>query len=293
MLYSVKELYRPETLEDALRYLAEYPDARPIAGGTDVLVSMRKKKPEDVRLVGLQNLQELRGIRRREDGMVEIGAYNTFTDLANCPIIAESVPMLRTAALAMGGPQIQNAATIGGNVCNGATSADSAPALFARDAVLVLRSAQGERRVPITEFYDGPGRVKRQSGEILVTIELPPCQADSYGDCYIKFSTRKAMDLALIGCAAACGVAKDGTIAQVGIALGVAAPTPIRAAEAEAFLKGKRLTEDMLEQVGELALATAKPRDSWRASKAYREQIIKTLARRAVRAAYEMAGGVL
>ena len=293
MMYSVKELYRPETLTDALAYMAEHPDARPIAGGTDILVSMRKKKPEDVLLVGLQNLQELRGIRRRDDGTVEIGAYNTFTDLANSPIIAESVPMLRTAALAMGGPQIQNAATIGGNVCNGATSADSAPGLFARGAILVLRSAAGERRVPITEFYDGPGRVKRQSGEILVSIELPAYSAAHYGDCYIKFSTRKAMDLALIGCAASCGVAEDGTISDIGIALGVAAPTPIRAAEAENFLKGKRLTADMLEEVGNLALANAKPRDSWRASKAYREQIIRTLARRAVRAAYEMAGGVL
>ena len=293
MLYSVKELFVPETLDEALTYLAEHPEARPLAGGTDVLVDMRRKQPEDVLLVALEKLPELRGIRLCADGVLEIGAYTTFTQLANSPEIAQRAPMLRTAALAMGGPQIQNVATIGGNICNGATSADSAPGLFALDATLVLRSASGERRVPITQFYDGPGRVKRHPSELLVTIELPPCSSSKHGDCYIKFSTRKAMDLALIGCAATCDLAEDGTVAAVSIALGVAAPTPIRAPEAEAFLTGKRLTSDLLEQAGELALKASSPRSSWRASKEYREQIIRTLAKRAVRAAYEMAGGAL
>lgn len=293
MLYSVKELFRPERLEDALHYLSEHPDARPLAGGTDVLVDLRRRRPEDVRLVSLEKLPELRGIRRRSDGTTEIGAYTTFTELASDPAIAVRAPMLRTAALAMGGPQIQNAATIGGNICNGATSADSAPALFALDAVLVLQSASGKRRLPISGFYDGPGRVRRRADELLISLELPPCAAERHGDCYIKFSTRKAMDLALIGCAAACELTPDGVFSSIAVALGVAAPTPVRAAEAEAFLLGRRPTPALLEEAGRLALRSCSPRSSWRASREYREQIIRTLTRRAVLAAYEMAGGVM
>ena len=291
-MYSVSELYIPQTLEEALAFLSAHPDARPLAGGTDVLVAMRNKKLENLRLMSLEKLPELEGIRLREDGVLEIGARTTFTQLAASPEIAVRAPMLRTAALAMGGPQIQNRATIGGNVCNGATSADSAPGLFALDAVLVLQSAAGPRRVPITDFYSGPGRVKRESTELLLHLELPPAAPPRHGDCYLKFSTRKAMDLALIGCAAVCELAEDGTVSKAAIALGVAAPTPVRAAEAETFLLGRRPTLADLEEAGELALRSASPRSSWRASKEYREQIIRTLAKRAFRAAYETAGGV-
>ncbi len=291
-MYSVSELYIPQTLGEALAYLSEHPDTRPLAGGTDVLVQMRAKRLEDVRLMSLEKLPELTGIRCREDGVVEIGALTTFTQLAASETVAQRAPMLRTAALAMGGPQIQNRATIGGNVCNGATSADSAPGLFALDAVLVLQSAAGERRVPITEFYSGPGRVKRDPKELLLHIELPAA-APRHGDCYLKFSTRKAMDLALIGCAAACEIGEDGAVSKAAIALGVAAPTPIRASEAEAFLTGRKPGLEDLEEAGRLALQSASPRSSWRASKEYREQLIRTLAKRAFRAAYESAGGVL
>lgn len=290
-MYSVDYLSIPQTLTEALSCLEQHPNARALAGGTDVVVRMRSKKEAHMELVSLSRLEELKGIRQRGDGCIEIGAMSTFTELACSEVIAKEVPMLKTAALAMGGPQIQNVATVGGNICNGATSADSAPPLLALGAVLVLQSAAGGRSVPLAEFYAGPGSVKLQPGELLVRIEIPAPRAGRRGDCYLKFSTRKAMDLALVGCACVCALAEDGAIADASIAFGVAAPTPIRAHEAERYLTGRYPTPEVLAEAGELALKAARPRDSWRASKAYREQLIRVLIRDAVTTAYKNAGG--
>ncbi len=290
-MYGVKQLFLPKILDEALTILDTYEDAKPLAGGTDIIVHMRHKQVENARLISLAQLTQLKGIVMEYDGSIFIGAMSTFTEVANHPIIAQYLPMLKTAALSMGGPQVQNMATIGGNICNGAPSADSAPALFAYDATLLLESIHGRRSVPITEFYAGPGRVNKAHNEVLIGFNiLPPSKA--YGDCYLKFSTRKAMDLALISCAAVCAVEADGTIASASIALGVAASTPIRTPDAEAFLIGKMPTKELFTEAGILALSQASPRDSWRASKAYREQMIRVLTRDALTTAYENAGGI-
>lgn len=290
-MYSVKELFIPTGLAEALAFLAQNPTAKPLAGGTDIIVDMRRKQAENVTLMALSKLEELKGIRRRQDGVIEIGALTTFTELADSPLIAAEFPMLKTAARSMGGPQIQNVATIGGNICNGATSADSAPALMALNAVMVLQGEAGTRRVGITDFYEGPGKVKRQPGELLLHMEIPPAASARRGDCYLKFSTRKAMDLALVSCAATCCLNPDGTVLEAALALGVSAPTPIRAYEAERFLNGKRVSAEVLDRAAELGLSAASPRSSWRASKEYREHMIGTLIKQAFEAAYRNAGG--
>lgn len=290
-MYGVEVLYRPKSLQEALQCLAQDPAAQPLGGGTDVIVKMRHKNPKGVHLVSLLNLPELVGVKERDDGVIEIGAMSTFTYLANNEIIQRRIPMLRTAALSMGGPQIQNVATIGGNVANGATSADSAPSLFALDAILVLHSVSGVRRVPITEFYEGPGRVKREQNEILVSIELPNAKTANWGGKYIKFAVRKAMDISTLGAAATCRINDDGTIAEAGIALGVAGPTPLRCPDAEALLVGKVPTDELMEQVADQVLASTNPRSSWRASKEFRIGLIRTLSTRALLGAYAAAKG--
>ena len=199
--------------------------------------------------------------------------------------------MIRTAGLAMGGPQIQNVATIGGNVSNGATSADSAPSLFALDAILILHSVRGVRRVPIQEFYAGPGRVKKEPGELLVCIEIPHAGTTNWGGMYIKSSVRKAMDISTLGAAATCQLNADGTVAAASIALGVAGPTPLRCPDAEAFLVGKVPTEAMMEEVADLVLQATNPRTSWRASKEFRIGLIRALSTRAFMGAYAAAKG--
>ena len=288
-MYFVEKLYRPKTLSEALAILAEHPEAWPIAGGTDVLVKMRHKRMKDVTLLSLSALP-LSGVEDRGEEIV-IGPGTTFTALAEDPVIQARLPMLRTAARSMGGPQVQNVATIGGNVCNGATSADSAPSLFALDAELTLKSAGGERRIPIGEFYAGPGRVNRGSAELLTAIHIPVGDQVRWGGVYIKFSTRKAMDIAILGSAAVCALDEDGSVKKAAIALGVAAPTPVRCAQAEALLLGKTPTAELLEEAGELALKATSPRSSWRAGKEYREALIRELSARAFKEAYSLAGG--
>ncbi len=291
-MYSIKKIYQPSSISETLSMLAGDQEASIIAGGTDVMIRMRHKSLEDVVLVSLQKVKELKGVELLEDGAITIGPMTTFTELSQEPIIIEKLPMLRTAALAMGGPQIQNMATIGGNVCNGATSADSASSLFALDAYLTLEKDDDVRTVPIDEFYTGPGRTVREREELLTRIIIPPRKENYWGCKYIKFATRKAMDIAILGAAATCTLAEDRrTIEKATIALGVAAPTPVRCPEAEKILVGKLPTKELLEEVGEKALLSCNPRSSWRASKEFRECLIKELSARAFREAYKEAGG--
>ena len=290
-MYGVEKLYVPQTMEEALAILANDPEVQPLAGGTDILVKMRHKALKGAKLMSIAKLDELKGVCEREDGTIVIGAACTYTFLANNEIINRRIPMVKTAGLSMGGPQIQNVATIGGNICNGATSADGAPSMFALDAILVLRSANGERRVPVADFYAGPGRVKKEPGELLICIEIPNAKESLWGGMYIKSSVRKAMDISTLGAAATCRLNEDGTVAYASIALGVAGPTPLRCADAEAFLVGKVPTEELMKEAAELVLSATNPRSSWRASKDFRIGLIKALSTRAFMGAYAAAKG--
>ena len=290
-MYGVEKLYVPQTMEEALAILANDPEVQPLAGGTDILVKMRHKALKGAKLMSIAKLDELKGVCEREDGTIVIGAACTYTFLANNEIINRRIPMVKTAGLSMGGPQIQNVATIGGNICNGATSADGAPSMFALDAILVLRSANGERRVPVADFYAGPGRVKKEPGELLICIEIPNAKESLWGGMSIKSSVRKAMDISTLGAAATCRLNEDGTVAYASIALGVAGPTPLRCADAEAFLVGKVPTEELMKEAAELVLSATNPRSSWRASKDFRVGLIKALSTRAFMGAYAAAKG--
>lgn len=290
-MYGIEKLYVPQNLEEALTILANDPEVQPLAGGTDILVKMRHKALKGAKLMSIAKLGELKGVCEREDGTIVIGAACTYTFLANNEIINRRIPMVKTAGLSMGGPQIQNVATIGGNICNGATSADGAPSMFALDAILVLRSVNGERRVPVADFYAGPGRVKKEPGELLICIEIPNAKTSLWGGMYIKSSVRKAMDISTLGAAATCRLNEDGTVAYASIALGVAGPTPLRCADAEAFLVGKVPTEELMKEAAELVLSATNPRSSWRASKEFRVGLIKALSTRAFMGAYAAAKG--
>lgn len=276
-MYYVKDLFIPNTLEEALCTLSSNNTIIPIAGGTDILVKMRNKYMKDVSLLSLSHIPELFGISLQSDGTILIGAMSTFSEIAVNRIIIDRIPMLKTAALSMGGPQIQNVSTIGGNVCNGAVSADSAPALFALDAVLNLKSKTTTRSLPIRDFYIGPGKVARQPDELLISISIPPIPNKNWYCAYLKFSTRAAMDIATLGCAITCELTNEGNILRSSIALGVAGPTPVRCTVAEKYLEGKPPFQKAIVEASNLALQAATPRSSWRASKEYREALIKEL----------------
>ncbi|MDR2403937.1 MAG: xanthine dehydrogenase FAD-binding subunit XdhB [Spirochaetaceae bacterium] len=288
-MYPVTRLFLPRSLGEALELL-EKARPWPLAGGTDVFVKMRRNKLQDVSLMSLEKIPDMAGIRELPNGDIAIGAMATFTAIAESGLIQRRVPMLKTAALSMGGPQIQNMATIGGNVCNGATSADSAPSLLALNALLELQCAGGERLVPIREFYLGPGKVIRREEELMTRIILPAGGRDQWAGVYIKMSTRKAMDISTLGVAVVCETKSGGAIQEAAIALGTAGPVPIRCGEAETLLQGRIPEGDLFLKAGIAARQAANPRTSWRAGREFRQALIEGLVERALKQAYAMAG---
>lgn len=289
-MYDIIGYYEAETVGEATALLAENPNLRLIAGGTDVLIKMHGGQIEDAELLSLRKIKSLGTIRKAEDGTIVIGAMATFTQVSNDPILREMIPILTEAAISMGGPQIRNIATIGGNVCNGATSADSASSLFALNARLKLVDHQGERLVPIREFYLGPGKVALKSGEILTEILISPDDYQGFGGQYIKFTMREAMDIATLAVSVVCKL-QGKTFDEVRIGLGVAGPTPLRCLDAEAYAKGKEVSAETVAEIGKLAVNSAKARTSWRASKEYREHLVEELVQRALKIAIVNAGG--
>lgn len=196
----------------------------------------------------------------------------------------ENIPSLSIAVGSVGGPQVRNMGTIGGNICNGATSGDSASTLVALNALVEICGINGKREIPISEFYLGPGKVALNQGDILTKIKIKKEEYEGYKGHYIKFSPRRAMDIATLGCSILIKE-KDGIIEDLKIAFGVAGPTPLRAVEAENYAKGKKISEEVIDEIGKECLKSSKARDSWRASKAFREQLIEELPKRAIKIA--------
>ncbi|MGA2081691.1 MAG: xanthine dehydrogenase FAD-binding subunit XdhB [Holophaga sp.] len=290
-MFNISVLQEPETVAAAVAQLHANERLRVIAGGTDVLIRLQHGADGWSELLSLRRIPGLGEIRMRDDGTIVIGATATFTRIFQDPVVRKHLQILSEAAVSMGGPQVRNVATVGGNLCNGATSGDSAAPLFALDALLRLESFEGERIIPIAEFYAGPGKVHLRSGELLTAILVPRAGYQGTGGHYIKFAQRKAMDIATLGVAAVCRV-RDGRFEDLRIGLGVAAPTPIRCPEAEAYAKGRPVDGETLREIGKLAVKPSRARTSWRASKDYREHLIEVLSERAVAEAAKRAGGL-
>ena len=293
-MYDMKALHEAKSVDDAVRLLLEYPQAQIIAGGSDVLVQMREGKRAGAELVSIYGLDELRGVVMEEDGTIRIGSLTSFSHITKDTIIQKYINVLGEAVDMVGGPQIRNIGTIGGNTCNGVTSADSASTLFAWDAVIELAGPDGIRRIPIKDFYIKAGKVDLRPGEIQTAILIPREAYEGYEGYYIKYAMRNAMDIATLGCSVNVKLSEDKkTFTDVRIAYGVAGPVPMRAVHAEAAGRGLEVTEENIGKIGDTVLEDVTPRDSWRASKAFREHISKLLCKRALREAVRRAGGVI
>ena len=239
-MYDLKALYEAQSVQDAVRLRLEHPQAQIIAGGTDVLVQMREGKRAGAELISIYGIDEMRGVSLDEQGAIRIGSLTSFSHITRDPIIQKYINVLGEAVDLVGGPQIRNAGTIGGNTCNGVTSADSASTLFAWDAVIELTGENGPRRVPIEEFYLAAGRVDLRPDEVQTAILIP---RESYENCsghYIKYAMRNAMDIATTGCSVNVVLSEDKrTIRRARIAYGVAGPVPLRARTAEKTAEGR------------------------------------------------------
>ena len=291
-MYDIGKFYQAADVEDAVRALVKDPEAVVISGGSDVLIKIREGRLAGCSLVSIHGIKELEGIRMEEDGTIVIGPATTFSHITNNDIIQKHIPMLGDAVDMAGGPQLRNIGTIGGNVCNGVTSADSASSLCCLDAVLVLKGPDGVREVPISQWYTGPGRTVRNHDEVLTAIRIKKENYQGYGGHYIKYGKRSAMEIATLGCAVSVKLTEDKRhIQDLRLGYGVAAPTPIRCHKTEEAVKGMETGEALAQAVGKGALEEVNPRSSWRASREFRLQLVEELGRRAVKQAVINAGG--
>ncbi len=293
-MYDMKALYEATSVENAIELRLEHPEAQIIAGGTDVLVQMREGKRAGKELISIQALDEIRGICLDENEAIRIGSLTTFSHITHNPIIMEKINVLGEAVDMVGGPQIRNIGTIGGNTCNGVTSADSASTLVAYDAIVELTGAEGKRLVPIREFYIKAGKVDLRPGEIETAILIPK---ESYEGCkghYIKYAMRNAMDIATLGTSVNVRLSADKkTVERARVAFGVAGPVPLRAKTAEAAAAGQPVSLELAEAFSQAVKEDINPRDSWRAAKDFRMHIAVESAKRAFIESVRLAGGAL
>lgn len=293
-MFDIKSFYEAKSVADAVDALVKDPDAEIISGGTDVLIRVREGKDAGRSVVSIHNLQELKGVKLLENGDLWIGAGTSFSHITNDPLIQKYIPMLGEAVDQVGGPQIRNIGTIGGNTCNGVTSADSASTLHAYDAIVELTGPEGVRHQPIHDFYIKAGKVDIRDGEIQTAILIPK---DSYLDTfgyYIKYAMRNAMDIATLGTSVNVRLSADKRyVERARVAFGVAGPVPLRAATAEALAAGQPVSMDLAERFAQAVKEDINPRDSWRAAKDFRMHIAVESAKRAFIEAVKRAGGEL
>ena len=295
-MYDMSALYQAQSVQDAIRLRLEHPEAQIIAGGTDVLVQMREGKRAGKALISIQGCREMRGVSLDEEENLRIGSLTTFSHITADPLIQRYINVLGEAVDMVGGPQIRNAGTIGGNTCNGVTSADSASTLHAWEAIIEITGKNGVRRVPIKDFYLKAGAVdlRAEDGEIQTAILIPKASYDRTWGHYIKYAMRNAMDIATLGCSVNVRLSEDKkTIQRARIAYGVAGPVPLRCKSAEAAAQGKPLTQETVDAFALAVLDDINPRDSWRASRAFRQHIALEIAKRCLVKSIELAGGEL
>jgi CO/xanthine dehydrogenase FAD-binding subunit len=283
------EYLMPTTVDEAISLLVSHGErARYIAGGTDVMVKIKEGKIHPHHLVSLRRLQGLDHITYK-DGELRIGAAVTHRMLELSPIIKKEFPILVDAVTNIGSVQIRNVATIGGNIVNAVPSADGAIPLITLGAQVRIRGPKGERSMALEDLFIGPGQTLLEAGEILMEFVIPQLLPRT-GAAYVKHTRREAMELPLLGVAVLLSLAEDMmTCAEARIGLGVLAPTPMRAKNAESLLKGQKLTEDVVREAGKAAAEECKARDSIRGQAWYRREMVEVLVPRMARLAMERA----
>ena len=277
------------SLQQALAVLGENGgDARPLAGGTDLLVDLKHATEVPKVLVDISKVPEFKGIEVDESGL-RIGSAVTHSEIMASPLIGEHAPVLAEAAHSIGAVQTRNQGTIGGNLVTCVPSMDTGPALLALDAAVTVTGPDGERQMPLDDFFVGPRRTALEADELLVCIHLP---AENLGKpaSFQKFGLRKGQALAVVNLAVSVRTdGKGSTLSKTRIALGAVAPTVIRAPEAEAWVDGNQAGEETFAEAGRIAATEAKPIDDFRASADYRRELIEVLTRRALEEAHSAA----
>lgn len=276
----------PGSLDEALTLLAEAsPEARVLAGGTDLLAQMKEGRRRPRLLIDVKGIPELMGVTKDGNGALHLGAAASLASVLALPALTTDFPILAEACSLIGAVQIQNRASLGGNLCNAAPSADSAPALICLGARCIVASRNGRREIPVASFFVGPGQTVLTPDELLVEIVVPPAPSHSGGS-YLRHTPRAEMDIAVAGVGSFVILAPgDGVCQEARIVLGAVGPTPIRAREAEASLAGRALNEATIEEAAQQAAQAARPISDVRGSAEYRRHLVAVLTRRTLRQA--------
>jgi carbon-monoxide dehydrogenase medium subunit len=270
----------PRTIEEAVAAMRGG-DARVLAGGTDLIPQLREGRRRAGRVVDLKRIPELTAISVLPDGGITIGAAANATAVSRHAGVASSYPAVAQSACLIGGVQVQNRASLGGNICNAAPSADAVPALLCHGARAVVAGPNGRRQLPLHEMFKGPGKTSLDAGEFLVAILLPPAAPRSAAK-YLRFTPRREMDIAIAGAGTWLRLDAGGAIAEARIVLASVGPTPMRAPSAERSLAGERPARALLEEAGRLAAGDARPISDTRGSADYRRSLVAVLTARAL-----------
>ncbi len=282
------DFVEPASLEEAITLLKQYgDDARVLAGGTDLLPRLKQRLLNIKYLINIKKIPGMTIIEYDSKSGLKIGALTTMSSLEKSSLVRDSCPPLWEAASMLGSVQVRNLATLGGNLCNAAPSAETAAPLLALDAQVNIIGPSGERHMQLKDFFTGPGKTALAKGEILRAIIIPPLPSKTGGN-YFKLGTRQAMDIAVVGVASVVTV-QDGTCIKCHIALGAVAPTPMRAIKAENLLQGKKLEAEIIEKAGLQAMEESKPISDHRGSAEYRREMVRALTIRTVQEAARRA----
>ncbi len=289
MLLPKFDFHEPKTKEEACDILKEFGlKAKPIAGGTDLLVNMKRKLISPIHLVSLSKIDELQGIEW-SDKRVKIGACLNIAEIAESENIKKKLSALGAGAGALGSPLIRNLATIGGNLGSARPAADTPPSLIAYNAKVVLKSSTAERVVSLDKFFKAPGFTEIRTDEILteIIIDIP----DGYsGAGYINLGARKAQDCNIVNVASFIFMENpNGIIKTARIVMGCVGPTPLRAGDAETILIGEKPSDKLFEKAAKIAASECAPIDDFRASAAYKRAMIEALTKRTLNAAFKEA----
>lgn len=282
------QFHAPDTVERAVALLAADPTARPLGGGTDLIVQMRAGRVSPGAVIDLKRIGGMTGIRR-EGGIFVIGAATPCTALKADAVLAAAWPGVVEAANLIGSVQVRNRATMAGNLCNASPAADSVPALVAAGATCVIAGRSGLREVPVEAIPLAPGRTSLQAGEFVIEIRLP-ARPERGGDAYLRSTPRTEMDIAVVGAGVSLVLDAQGTCTAARVALGAVGPTVVLVEQAGAALVGTSLDDAALAALSSAVEAACNPIDDKRGSAAYRKAMAGILARRAALAAAARAG---
>ncbi len=277
--------YEPLTISEALEFKSAYGDrAKLLAGGTDLMVHMKKRLVSPEQVIYLGRIEALSSIDETPEA-ISIGACVTVTDLGASPVIQEKLPALKAGALCLGSLLVRNRATIGGNINSARPAADLLPSLIVYGASVVLESMNGSRQVSLESFIKGPGITMIHPDEIMTKIIVPVPVSNS-GAAYLQLGKRKSQEINIVNVASWICLDSKGTIADSRIALGSVGPTPLRAFQAESFLTGKIPEESVFLEAGEKARhEDCRPIDDFRGSAAYRKAMVGILTKRTLQKA--------